>query len=168
MKTHHALGRARRLGALRRWGLGGGALGLERLALALAVDVLGGGDLGLVREHVRVKGCARRVDVGLEAGVDGAIGAEVPVATGVDARHQTVGDAALSADLFAQVRLRVDVKGPLMHQLALGVSAAPVVQVVLFVCEQRAHGVVSGGLVGVKPKERLFVGIFQKRDTKQS
>ena len=47
---------------------------------------------------------------------------------------QPVGDTALSADLLAQVRLRVYVKGPLMHKLAQRVRVAPVVQVLLFVC----------------------------------
>ena len=37
---------------------------------------LGGGDLRLVHAHVRDEGGVRRVDVGLEAGVDGA-GVEV-------------------------------------------------------------------------------------------
>jgi hypothetical protein len=86
------LGRARRLGALRYWGRGGGAFGLELFAAALAVGGLEGGDLGLVRVQVRDEGGARRVDVGLEAFV-GVVRKEVPVSTGVDAPHHALGHA---------------------------------------------------------------------------
>jgi hypothetical protein len=112
-----ALGRARRLRALRRGRRGCGALGLERLAAALAVGGLEGGVLGLVRGHVRVEGGARRVDVRLEGGVGGDVGDEVPVATAVHARHEPVGDAARSADLYAHVRLCFAVEGPRVHGL---------------------------------------------------
>jgi hypothetical protein len=45
--------------------------------VALAVGGLGSCDLGLIHAQVRSDGGARRVDVGLEAGVDGT-GVEVP------------------------------------------------------------------------------------------
>jgi hypothetical protein len=107
----HPLGRARRLGARRRRGLGG-ALGLELFVATLAVGGLGSGDLGLVHAHIRYEGGARRVDVGLEAGVDGA-GVEVPEAPLVHARHQSVGHAELALDLYAHVHLLLCVEGRL-------------------------------------------------------
>jgi hypothetical protein len=52
-RASRPLGRAHGLGALRCRSRGsGGALGLERLATALAVGGIGGGNLGLVRAHV--------------------------------------------------------------------------------------------------------------------
>jgi hypothetical protein len=89
------------------------------------VDGLGGCDLGLVRAHVRNEGGARRVDVGLETFV-GVVREEVPVATGVDARHQPVGHAKLALDLYAHVHLLVVViGGPLLHGITQGVLVLP-------------------------------------------
>jgi hypothetical protein len=105
----------------------GGALRLKLRAPALTSRGLLGGDLGQVNANVRGERGARRVDVRLEAGVDGA-GVEVPEVTSVDAQHHAIGHAELLLELYTHIHLRaVVLVGPPSHFTAQGVHALALV-----------------------------------------
>ena len=77
--------------------------------------------------------------------------------TTVHARHEPVGDAVLSADLYAHVRLCFAVEGPRVHGFEERVRALPL----RVGFGERAGGSVCGGHLGwLNPEEAAICRRF--------